>query len=272
MGHSAVAVLHEEARVDEDTQAGLSPGEKLKVNALQMRLRRFKNWSIHFVASTAVILVVAFAFEHLASEESVDKAVGLQRTLDDAISAFDPNQIFSYLVDAWIYVVGVVINALLSTLTLALSPSAATSILTVAKIAIYPLCGAFVIALLPVVIVIEMMHGGHFLEGVLAIGCWLGVFLLARLNAIKWSGRDRGFSFPFIEIIAVTFAFLWFIKFLMMGADVLLGWYIKLAGICVFGSTVSSWAYWCVSKRTEHTVSETAVHSAKNLVSHGVLD
>ena len=255
--------------MDKDTQAASAPDEKPEVSAGQTRLKRFRNGFIQFVVSTAVILVVTRAFETWADDEIVNKAKELQTTLDNAISAFDPNQIFSYIFYAWIYVVGVVIKSLYSALTLAFSPSAAATILNVAKTAIYPLCGAFVIALLPVVIVVEMMHGGHLLEGALAIGCWFSVFLVARLTVKKEPGRDRGFSFPLVEIIAVTFAFLWFVKLMMMGAA-LLNDYIVLARIAVAASTVGYWAHWSVMKITEHTVSEAAVDFAKKLVSIGL--
>ena len=254
---------------DDTPGATLSSGEMSEGGIVQTRVGRFGNWLIQFLVSTAVILIVAYVFEHLASKESVDKALELQGYLEKAISAFDPNQIVLYIGDAWIYVIGVVTNGLFNVLTLAISPSAAASILGVVKFLIYFLSAAFVIAVLPVVVVIGVMNEGHLIEGILAIGCWLAVAIGARLN-VKGGSRGRSPKFPFFEIVVITFAFLWFIKLAMMGADWLLHLYIKLAGICLFGSTLSSCAYWCVSKRAEHTVSETAAHSAKHLLSNSI--
>ncbi len=225
---------------------------------------RVRNWLIDFIVSLPFMLALAFIFERLGSAESVRVAETLQQHFDAAISAFDPKQIFLYVGDAFEYVIRLLAN----TLMLIVSEDTAASILSIAKFLIYPACGALVIAALPFVILIESVKEGHghLFEGVLSVGCWLVVVLIARSTNKKSKTRAQGFSFPFVESVLVTFGFLWFVKLTMITVDDLLWRYLALCRMCASASAIASSIYWCTKKTAEYSVTETTLSWAKHFV------
>jgi hypothetical protein len=222
------------------------------------RWKRMVNGGIDFVVSTAVILTIAYIFEQAGSPEIVRKAKQLQQHFDSAISAFDPYQIFLYIGDAFVFVLQIVTKALL----LVASEETANSILSLGKFLIYPACGAFVIAALPVVVFIEALRQGHVFEAVLSVACWLIVVVVARSSFTKGTSTQEGFQFPFVEVVLITFAILWLVKLAMMAVSGLLFWYTDFCDICAGGSAAATCFFWCTTKRVEHSVTERALRWA----------
>jgi hypothetical protein len=213
---------------------------------------RIRNGLVEFAIDTPIILLVAYLFEVIAGPDSVEFARHANQVFSNAINAFDPNQVYLYIFGAISYVLEKVAQALL----FVFSNDTAATILGLTKILLIPAAAFTVIAFLPLVIAIDCWNSGHIAEGLIAILCWFVVVSVVRSN-VK-SGRRKDPQFPYLEIVVVTIAVLWAVKLIMIGIDEIFQGYIQLKDACAGGSALATWAYWCTTKRGEHSVTHLA--------------
>lgn len=116
------------------------------------------------------------------------------------------------------------------------------------------------------VVLLEAYHNKHFAEGIISVACWLVVLLIAWRNFKKSDQRNRHFNFPYIEILVATYAFLWAVEGIMIGTSYLLDKYVALCRLCMAASMIGGFSSWVMSKMTEHSLTEGALHWAKDVV------
>jgi hypothetical protein len=231
---------------------------------------RWRNGLIDWATSTAIVLSIAWIFEKLDTEKnaiaakSFAAAIKIQNYLDQVISNFDPNQLLRYIFIA----VGYLAQGAYLVLYLVLPQNVVDYIFSFQLFqAILHLVGwVLSISLLPLVVLIGTIYDGHATEGILSVACWFVVFLVARRDFKKGDQIDQSFLFPFVEVVLVSYAFLWTVKLTMMGAGWLLGSYIVLCRVCAAGSLIGTSSYWFWSRTTEHSVTETAINWFKSTV------
>jgi hypothetical protein len=232
----------------DDREAPLTFGNRLRKGLLE------------FAIDTPIILFVAYLFEVITGPSGVEFAKHANQVFSNAIGAFDPYQIFQYILGGASYILIKIAQGLL----LVFSDKTTANILSLTQWFLYPIVGLMVIAWLPLVIAIDTWNNGHVAEGLIAILCWCIVVFVTRRN--RKSGRRTDPNFTFFEIVVVTIAMLWAIKLIMIGIDQIFREYIQLKDACAGGSALATWAYWCTTKRGEHSVAQIATSFFRRLV------
>ncbi len=211
--------------------------EKKEPSFLQSSVARLRD----FLISTVVLLVIAFVFERITSNESLswalDVALAAQDALTRAVAGLNPLHLVQYWYDAFTFIS----NALVYVpdwLVTALAP--------VVRIVI----GFLALCALPIVVVRE----GSPFEWVLVFGLYLPTFFWLRRSMAKPEEVVTGWSLLYAFLI--TLLFYWIVQLVLNLTLVVFRDVIATARLAVGGSIAITTAMWVISKRSEHTVTE----------------
>lgn len=194
-----------------------------------------------FLISTAVLLVIAFVFEHVTSDESVswalDVALSAQDALTRAVAGLNPLHLVQYWYDAFSFISRVLVY-LPDWLVTALAP--------VVRIVV----GFLALCALPIVVVRE----GSPFEWVLVFGMYVPTFFWLRRRMANPEEVVTGWSLLYAFLI--TLLFYWIVQLMLNLTLAVFRDIIATARLAVGGSIAVTTVMWAISKRSEHTVTE----------------
>jgi hypothetical protein len=194
-----------------------------------------------FVISTAVLLVIAFVFERVTSNESLswalDVAIAAQDALTRAVAGLNPLHLVQYWFDAFRFISGVLVY---------LPDWFVTALAPVVRIVI----GFLALCALPIVVVRE----GSPFECVLVFGLYVPTFLWLRRKMANPEKVVTGWSLLYAFLI--TLLFYWIVQLILNLTLVVFRDIIATARLAVGGSIAVTMAMWVIGKRSEHTVTE----------------
>jgi len=194
-----------------------------------------------FLISTAVLLAVAYIFEHITSNESLSWALGLaiaaQNVLTNAVAGLNPLHLVQYWYDAFSFISG----------GFTFLPD---WLVTLAAPLLRIVIGLLALCALPIVVVRE----GTPFEWVLVFGCYVPMFLWLRHEMAKPDEVVSGWSLLYAFLI--TLIFYWIVQLMLNLALVIFQDFIVTARLAVGGSIAYTTVMWAISKRSEHTVTE----------------
>jgi uncharacterized membrane protein YjfL (UPF0719 family) len=195
-----------------------------------------------FLISSAVLLVVAFIFEHATSNQSLswvlDRAIAAQSGFTNAVASLNPLHLFQYWYEAFSFI-GRPLGYL---------PEWFVDIIK------YParlVIGFIALCALPIVVIRE----GSPFEWVLVSGFYLPMFFWLKSQADDPQGQlvpGRSLAYAFI----FTLLFYWIVQLILNATLVIFHDIIATARLAVGGSIAVSTVMWALGKRGEHTVTE----------------
>jgi hypothetical protein len=252
----------------EDDIEQAPPSVRAKDNPFaQDSIKRARNVIIDSAASICVLLSIAAIFQHLDDHKILLAKLKVAQThFHDAVTSFDPVSLLELVVYSAAWIIAYVEYGLSHAIALIFSQASGDAFVSAISGIIQSLSFMSAVVLLPLLIVIQIVAGAHLLEGILALGSWLIFAPLIVRNATKDSLGRTGIS-PYLNVGLVVVIFLWCVKGVMVVADLLFGRFIDLAELAVTPPVMGTALYWGFMKVTEHSLTETALHSVKRLLS-----
>lgn len=245
-----------ESQVDGSEQPSAIAKEIESAPSVGARVKsRVKRWSVSILPFLLFGLPVTLAFEHFASKDALTAALKAQTDFYDAVSSLNPLHLLWYLGEAheWIF------WNLDDFLQLFLPIYLVNKIMYLVPILIW----GFVLGMSPVIILVGAFREASTLEFVLIMIVLIPFFIGLAGN----NGKDETVGIIIIGLV-VAMLFYWFLQLAMLGSLLAFGKLISLAEGWCATSIIASFGYACLSKTTEHSLMEAAMHAGKKGAAH----